>query len=226
MARQPPRFYRTNEHDCGMILFLSKAIVISLSGVMAPGPVTAATIAAGTRRRHAGALVALGHGVVEFPLMVLIMLGIGRLFEIEGVRIAVGLLGGAFLALMGAGMLLGLRKGDDPAGSPAGRHPLVAGIVLTAGNPYFLLWWATVGLALATEAATLGALAFALFAVIHWLCDLLWLEALSLATFKGSRLLGGQARKIVLGVCAVALLVFAVTFIHDAAGRLLGAWSN
>jgi threonine/homoserine/homoserine lactone efflux protein len=207
-----------------MILFLCKAIVISLSGVMAPGPVTAATVAAGTRQRHAGALVALGHGVVEFPLMALIILGIGWIFSIEGVKIGIGLLGGAFLAWMGAGMLLALRRPDQAAGASPRRHPLVTGIVLTGGNPYFLLWWATIGLALATEAATLGVWAFALFAVIHWLCDLVWLEALSLATFKGSRLLGGRSRSIILAVCAAAMLVFAVLFLYDAGGRLLRAW--
>ena len=116
-----------------MIVFLIKALVISLSGVMAPGPVTAATIAAGTRRRHAGALVAVGHAVIEVPLMVLIMLGIGRLFQRQGVKIAIGLAGGAFLLLMGGQMLLALRKPPEAAAPPQRRHPLWTGVVLTGG---------------------------------------------------------------------------------------------
>ena len=58
-----------------MITFLLTATAISLSGVLAPGPMTAATLAAGTRSRHAGAIIALGHGVVEFPLMLVIIAG-------------------------------------------------------------------------------------------------------------------------------------------------------
>ena len=72
------------------------------------------------------------------------------------------------------------------------------GIILTGANPYFLVWWATVGLALTTQAVELGLLAFALFSVVHWLCDLVWLEALSLASHKGTELLGGRVQRIVL----------------------------
>ena len=40
-----------------MFPFLVKAVAISLSGVMAPGPMTVATMVAGTRRRHAVARI-------------------------------------------------------------------------------------------------------------------------------------------------------------------------
>ena len=122
---------------------------------------------------------------------------------------------------MGVQMLRGLRRTINPAARSGGHGPIWTGIILSAGNPYFLLWWATVGLALASQASRLGMLAFGLFAILHWLCDLVWLEALSLATFKGSKLLGDRNQRIVLAVCALALLVFGVTFIHDATGRLI-----
>jgi threonine/homoserine/homoserine lactone efflux protein len=198
--------------------FLAQATVISLTGVMAPGPMTAATVAAGVRRRHAGALIAVGHAVIEVPLMIAIVAGAAKLLKYPGVQIGIGLAGGAMLLLMGAQILIGLRKGAEATG-PArrSRHPLVTGIVLTGGNPYFLIWWATVGLALATQARALGILAFALFAAVHWLCDLVWLEALSVATHKGSRLLGGRGQKVFLGICAAAILFFGGKFILDAA---------
>lgn len=205
--------------------FLVKAVVISLSGVMAPGPMTAATVAAGARRRHAGLLAALGHAVIEFPLMILIVVGVGKVFKYEGVQIAIGSAGGAFLLLLAVQMLLALRKSGGTSEVPAQRHPFWAGVILSGGNAYFLLWWATIGLALATQAAGLGILAFALFAVVHWLCDLLWLEALSLASFRGARLLGGRSQQIVLGLCAAAMLVFGCTFLYDAGAKLLAAGS-
>jgi threonine/homoserine/homoserine lactone efflux protein len=204
-----------------LILFLFQTVVISLSGVMAPGPVTAATFAAGTRSRHAGGLIALGHGVVEFPLMLLLMAGMSTLFRSEGVRIGIGLVGGAFLLHMGVQMLKGLGKTDESIAKFTAANPIWIGIALTAGNPYFLLWWATVGLSLAGRAIELGVLAFGLFAVVHWLCDLIWLEALSLASFKGTSLLGGRSQKIVLGVCAVALIVVGGMFVYDAVASVV-----
>ena len=199
-----------------LITFILQAAAVSLSGVIAPGPVTAATLAAGTRWRHAGALVAVGHGIVEFPLMLLIMAGTSTLFASKGVTIGIGLVGGAFLILMGSQMLRSLGKNQDQTGIKAARNPILTGVILTVGNPYFLLWWVTVGLALATRALALGALAFGLFAIVHWLCDLVWLEALSLASFKGTRLLGQRSQKVVLAVCSAALILIGLAFIFDA----------
>jgi len=199
-----------------LITFILQAVAVSLSGVIAPGPVTAATLAAGTRWRHAGALVAVGHGIVEFPLMLLIMAGTSTLFASKGVTIGIGLVGGAFLILMGSQMLRSLGKNQDQTGIKAARNPILTGVILTVGNPYFLLWWVTVGLALATRALALGALAFGLFAIVHWLCDLVWLEALSLASFKGTRLLGQRSQKVVLAVCSAALILIGLAFIFDA----------
>lgn len=222
------------------LIFLLKAAGTSLSGVMAPGPVTAATLEAGARRKHAGAWVAIGHGVIEFPLMLLVMLGLmfPKLFGVTDVlqqpafRVGVGLAGGiALLALAGL-TLWGLRRkpsagvsadrAADGASPPApvaprrANKPLWTGIVLTAGNPYFLLWWATVGLALTAQAVQIGIYAFVFFTVIHWLCDLLWLEALSVASFYGTVLLGPRTQPILSAVCGVAMAGFGAMFVIDA----------
>jgi threonine/homoserine/homoserine lactone efflux protein len=205
-----------------LITFLITATAISLSGVLAPGPMTAATLAAGTRSRHAGAMIAVGHGVVEFPLMLVIIAGAGSVFKLAPVRLGIGLAGGLFLLLMGVQLLLAARTAIGDAVPADARPPFLTGIVLSGGNPYFLIWWATVGLALATQAVELGILAFALFAVVHWLCDLVWLEALSLASHQGTRLLGGRLQQVVLVVCAAMLLGFGGKFLYDAGRGLLG----
>lgn len=204
-----------------LILFLAKVVGISLSGVMAPGPITAVAIVSGTRNRYAGVLMALGHGIVEFPLMIVIVLGAGRFLQSGPARIGIGLIGGLVLMWMGIQMLRSLRSANALEETPGTqRGPLAAGIVLSGGNPYFLVWWATVGLALATQATDLGIWAFVLFAVIHWLCDLVWLTLLSWASFKGSHWLGPRLQQGVLLVCGSALVLFGVYFLYDAVRSL------
>jgi len=203
-----------------LVRFLLTAIGISLTGVLAPGPITAATLAAGVRRPHAGAMVALGHAAIEFPLMLLILAGAGTLFASETAKIGIGLIGGIVLLLMGAQLAVAFGKTDSHINKDGGRHPFVTGLALSAGNPYFLIWWATVGLALTTRALQFGPVAFALFAVTHWLCDLVWLELLSFASFKGTEVFGDRVQKIVLAVCAVALLLFGAKFVIEAGGHL------
>jgi threonine/homoserine/homoserine lactone efflux protein len=203
-----------------ILTFLGTVFVISLSGVMSPGVVTAATISMGARNRLAGTLMAFGHGIVEIPLMVLLLFGVGRLLQLPPVDITIGLAGGAFLIFMAAGMVKDLKRTGDVDVSFVKGGPLTAGIVLTGANPYFLIWWATAGLMLITRATQLGALAFVLMAVVHWSCDLVWLTILSWASFKGTSLLGPSRRRIVLLVCAVALFAFGLYFIGDKAVRL------
>jgi len=203
-----------------LIAFLGEALAISLSGVIAPGPMTAVTVRAGALHPFAGALVAVGHGLVEIPLMVALLFGLGRLLEIAEVAVAVGLAGALVLLWMGIGMVTHLLR-RKTAAATGGRSPLVAGVALSAGNPYFLIWWATVGAALVSRAAAHGALGFSLFALGHWLCDLLWCGALGYLSFRGRRLLGGRFEVAVTAICAVALLFFAGRFARDAITGLL-----
>ena len=117
--------------------------------------------------------------------------------------------------LMGLQLLLNLRQQNNQVEAPVQRHPLVIGIVFTAANPYFLVWWATVGLALASEALAFGSIVLVLFAIIHWLCDLGWLEVLSMAGFKGSEIFGQRSQFVVSAVCGLVLLSFGGMFLYD-----------
>jgi threonine/homoserine/homoserine lactone efflux protein len=205
-----------------LLFFLAQVLVISCSGAMQPGPVTATAIAMGARSRYAGTLLAIGHGIIEFPLMVVIILGMGKYFQLPKVRIAIGLAGGAFLILMAMQSLLSLKAKAEAKPKALASKPVLAGIILSASNPYFLLWWATVGLALATQATKWGIWAFALFALAHWSVDLVWLQILSWASFKGSSLFGPRVQQIVLLICSLALFAFGVFFIYTAANSLIG----
>ncbi len=205
-----------------LLLFLVQVLIISCSGAMQPGPVTASVITMGARNRWAGTLMALGHGIIEFPLMVVIILGLGEYFKLAKVQIVIGLAGGVFLILMAAQSFLGLRAKTESEPKAVKDNPILAGIILTASNPYFLIWWATVGLALATQASQWGIWAFGLFALAHWSVDLVWLQVLSFASYKGSVLLGRHGLRIVLMICAAALFFFGVFFIYNAAKILHG----
>jgi len=196
--------------------FLLKTILISLSGVMAPGAVTAATIAQGTQKRWAGTLISVGHGIIEIPLIFLLMVGLHLFFENPIVKTIIGLVGGAFLLWMGYGLLKEINKPDSDPQNLYTAGPVATGFILSATNPYFLFWWATVGLNLALGAKELGLTALVLFAIVHWLCDLVWLTILAMAAFHGANLLSQRNQKWILGFCGVALAVFGVHFIWDA----------
>jgi threonine/homoserine/homoserine lactone efflux protein len=204
-----------------LVAFLFEAVVISLSGVMAPGPVTTVVVGKGSESPHAGALVAVGHGIVEIPLMAAVFYGLGHLLDRPLVQPVIAVLGGLFLLLMGLGMFRGIRQ-EELGGTRYGASPVAAGILLSVGNPYFLVWWATVGAALIMSSVRFGAWGFAALALLHWLCDLVWYWILSLLSFKGGQFFGRGFQRAVFLVCGVLLVVFGGRLLWNGVNRFLG----
>jgi len=202
-------------------IFLAEAVIISLTGVMAPGPITAVIVGTGTRSPHAGALVAIGHGIVEFPLMVLIYFGLGQILGLTHVKATIFAVGGLFLLYMGIDMLRSIKHTVTINNSLV-KNPLVAGILLSIGNVFYLVWWATIGASLITKAVVFGLIGTIIFAVVHWLCDFIWFYFLSAVSYKGGHVFGITFQKVVFGVCGAFLLLLSGKFLFDAGHLLYG----
>jgi len=181
---------------------------------------SAMAVGRGNDSPRAGALLAVGHGIVEFPLMVAILYGFGVLLNRDGVKVGIALVGGLFLLVMAIGMFRGINRADARAVTTL-RSPIVAGIALSVGNPYFLVWWATVGATLVNRSLGLGLSGFVLFAVVHWACDFVWLHILSTLSFRGGRFLGRGFQRGVFAVCGVLLVFFGGKFIFDGIHSML-----
>jgi threonine/homoserine/homoserine lactone efflux protein len=127
--------------------------------------------------------------------------------ELPWMQIGISLLGGCFLLYLGIGMLRGIRQ-EEVGGTVRYRSPLAAGALLSIGNPYFLIWWVTVGASLILRSTPFGPLGFAAFAVGHWLCDLGWDTFLSMLSFRGGQFFGRQFQQVVFAVSGGFLLFY------------------
>jgi threonine/homoserine/homoserine lactone efflux protein len=195
-----------------LLLFLISVVLISMSVIMMPGPIFAVTVAKGQRDKNAGTLIALGHGIIEFPLMFLLYLGFAKLFTSETIRVVIGIAGGGMLILMGLQMFKGRKSmGGGSRDLPYGS--VAAGLITTGSNPHFFLWWVTVGTTLILTAGTFGFIGFLLFAIVHWSCDLIWSLFVSVATFKSKHLWNERIHRIVACVCSAVLIIFGLKFI-------------
>jgi len=202
------------------ISFMLKAALISLSGVLSPGPITAVTVSKGTEHPLTGLYVAIGHAIVELPLMILIAVGLDKYLQINWVRVAIGVLGGLFLFKMGFGLLKNIfstKIGYDNFN----YTPIQAGVILSISNPYFLIWWTTVGVMLLSGAYQFGMVGVILFMLIHLGCDFLWYIFLSSLTFKGGQFFGQRLQQILFTICGLFLLFFSGKFLYDAINIVL-----
>jgi threonine/homoserine/homoserine lactone efflux protein len=197
------------------LIFLFSVAVISLSGVLSPGPVLGVTIAKGYTEKNAGMWISLGHGLLEFPLMILFYFGLSPLFTNPTFRTAISLIGGVLLIYLGYGMVRAMGKVDEnhmdlPYGSFA------AGAITTGAGPYFWLWWATIGLGLITRAAAYGLIGFVIFMVVHWLCDFLCYTFVSRTINRSKNIWTEKVHALVFGGFGLLLAGFGVWFIATA----------
>jgi threonine/homoserine/homoserine lactone efflux protein len=201
-------------------VFLASVMLISLSGVLMPGPLFAVTIEKAAKRKSAGALIAIGHGIVEFPLMFLIFFVLSQFAIPSFVQIAVGLVGGALMVFMGIQTFRNRHK-EEATSSISKRDSIFAGIYTTAANAGFILWWLTIGTALVLHAQMFGFLGFSVFAGVHWSCDFLWYALIGFAIFKSQRFWNDKVRQGVVLFCVVVFVGFGVYFFGSALASLI-----
>jgi len=196
-------------------LFLASVVLISMSGVLLPGPLFAVTIEKASKRKTAGALIAFGHGVIEFPLMFLIYFVLSQFVVPGSVRSVIGIVGGALMIYMGAQAFRN-RNREEKAQANSKRDSLLAGIWTTAANAGFILWWLTVGTALILNAQLFGFLGFSVFAGVHWLCDFVWYTIIAFAIFKSRRFWTKRVHEGISLFCVVVFVGFGAYFFGSA----------
>lgn len=201
-------------------VFLASVLLISLSGVLMPGPLFAVTIQKAAKSKISGALIAVGHGLIEFPLMFLIFILLIK-FEIpDAVQIMVGLVGGFLMVFMGVQTFRNRQKQNEAKLSPK-RDSILAGVYTTAANAGFILWWLTIGTTLILNAKLFGLLGFSIFAGVHWLTDFAWYSVSAFLIFKSQRFWNDRVRSGITLFCVVVFVGFGLYFMSSSLWALL-----
>lgn len=195
--------------------------LISLSGVLMPGPVSAVAISEGARAGFvAGPLITVGHAAAEIVMLGILAVGLAQVLTQPAVIGAIGVLGGLVLAWMGWGIASAAWR--DAVALPAaaaapGRARLSlirTGVLTTVGNPYWLLWWLTVGASYFVLFSRFGWIALVVvFYAGHTMLDLAWNSFLALVVGSGRGRIPPTVYRVVLGVCGVFVIVMSVYFL-------------
>lgn len=198
------------------------AFAIALTGAMAPGPLLTVVVEQTIRHgKGAAMLLMVGHALLEAVLLVGLAFGLQRFLLLPAVTTGLSLVGGAFLAIMGAWMVadavrgritLALSSGAQAA-APSRMGPVLRGAAVSLSNPYWVIWWATVGLKLASDSIAVGPIGVAAFFLGHELADFAWYFAVALAVASGRRFLSDRVYRVVIGGCALFLVYLGVTFV-------------
>jgi threonine/homoserine/homoserine lactone efflux protein len=206
-----------------MLAALGTVIITSLSGVMMPGPMFAVTIAKSMKSPWAGVMVALGHAVIEVPLILLVYFGLASFFENEILKLVLNVLGGGMIVWMGYDMFRARRK-LAREGKDTSYNAFMAGIAMSGLNAFFIVWWLTVGgLLLMQFVNAVGVWAIPLFILVHWLCDLVWLTFVSFTIFYTHRFWAQKYQEYIFIALSIFLVYFGAQFILQGIDGYVGS---
>jgi threonine/homoserine/homoserine lactone efflux protein len=195
-------------------IFLS-SFAIAFSGAIVPGPVLTVTVSETVRRGFfAGPLIVCGHGILEVVLIALVVMGLSDVMQSEVFLGIVGTFGGVFLLWLSFDMFRGLGKmnGEFTGGDTTWGGPVIAGILTSAANPYWIIWWVTVGLSYIVISMKFGLFGVAVFFIGHIMADLIWYSFISFLVSRGKRHLSAGIYRLIAGVCALLLVFFGLYF--------------
>jgi threonine/homoserine/homoserine lactone efflux protein len=200
-------------------------ILVSVSGVLTPGPLFFANLALSKYGGFwSGIKIAIGHTIVELPVIILYSIPLivfsspnmsPSMFKV------ISFIGG--ISPIAFGILYVVRNiskiDNRPYAVKSSRieNPVLVGILFTGLNPFFFLWWASVGIKLISDSIALLGYPFGivfLFFVHIWM-DYAWLGLSSYFASRGMKIIGSHYHKFIVILLTLPLFYYAIKFIID-----------
>lgn len=210
--------------ELALVTIFCTSFALALSGALMPGPLMTVTVSESSRRGIAtGPLMIFGHGLLELALVIALISGLAPILARDDVFILISLTGGAVLLWMGISMLRTLPDLhlDCHTTSEKSRNLVMMGIVLSAVNPYWLIWWASIGLGYIMHSLKFGIMGVTAFCLGHILADLAWYALISFGIAKGQHLFSNESYRKLIGGCAVFLILFSCWFFYSGVQKTL-----
>jgi len=224
----------------GVFEILLAWFALSLTGALAPGPLSAAVVMQSSKHgRLHGILPMVGHAIVEIGIIAAIILSVQALtLDPLTIDLLVGF-GGIVIILFGFLALREYRykeelekKADTKISASSVLEATTQGAIVSILSPYFLLWWFGIGLAnvtllVGTLQVGVGTVFFAglLIYLTHVSTDFLFGGVLTLGTdvaTKKAKIGDINWVSVIIGIVQIALGVW---FVILAAPGLIAAVS-
>jgi threonine/homoserine/homoserine lactone efflux protein len=219
------------DFDFSLISIFAFSFLVALTGAMAPGPLLTYTIikSVKTNRRGylMGAWIILGHAVIEMGIILLLLSGFSFIFHNVIFMRAVGVIGGFILLCFGTSIVINVCRNkipteflsvsenkteEAPQSIQGFDNPVLGGALVSMSNPYWWIWWATIGFAFMVQfdISFYNWPKLIAFFIGHEAGDLIWYLLISGFAFFGVRFLNKKIYYAILITCGIFMIIFGI----------------
>jgi threonine/homoserine/homoserine lactone efflux protein len=195
-------------------------ILVTASGALAPGPLFFATISHGTKSGvKSGLMFSIAHTIIEFSLIIVLALGLVTFGNEPTIKLIIGTVGGIVLLIFGTIQIRNSIKsnfGKTEKREIKTSNLLILGLLFTGLNPFFIVWWLTVGINLILLSLEFASLSGVIFMYIcHVWMDYIWLISIAYFAKKGMNILGYKIYRIIMGLFGAVLIYYGLSFLFN-----------
>jgi threonine/homoserine/homoserine lactone efflux protein len=205
--------------------FGAQVVFTSASGVISPGPLFFANLVYGSKQGiNSGIKMAFGHTIVELPLIIILASGLSTFSSITTSNLVsklISLSGGIVILVFSAVQIVAFLKKKNGEKkniyfkTDNKKDPFIIGSILSALNPFFILWWLTAGLKLISDSLDLYGFAMGIVVVFsfHIWMDYSWLAVTAHLISRGTLIFRSKYYPILLLALNAALIYYGISFI-------------
>ncbi len=196
---------------------------MGFSGASTPGPLMTLVLTKSSIGGWKKALeIISGHAILEGVLLISLLLGFQPILKTPIFIKALSFIGSIFLIYMGISLLLDIAKNRisilknslDPPTQIYNFNPslILTGALTSLANPYWLLWWLTIGVSFIAQAKNYFVIGILSFYMGHILSDYVWYIFIGLIGQSLSLPFWRKVYKYILYFSSVFLLIFGIYF--------------
>jgi threonine/homoserine/homoserine lactone efflux protein len=208
---------------------LSMSFVTGFSGALMPGPVLAITITAVLQVGFiAAVLIMLGHSILELAMVIALALGLKNVLKNRFVTGTIGVVGGSVLLWFAYGMITTAYSGisaPQAAGADGTTFTHLGligkGAVTSLSNPYWLIWWATIGASYMLVSLEKSMVGISAFYIGHISSDFVWYCAVAGALILGKQIMTDRVYMGLIMICGLFLVYLGIYFLYSGIKKFL-----
>lgn len=203
-------------------------MIVAFSGALVPGPMLTLVISSVTDKGFwTSFFIVVGHSLLELAVVIGFFLGILKFLDNPLITKIIGLLGGIFLLYIGINIIVSIFKKKFTidfksalkqrtiTGKSTGIV-ILKGILISLVNPYWYIWWISIGAAFLIKSVEFNTLGISSFYIGHISADFIWYLFIGFLVNTGRRFFNQKIYNSILIACSIFLFYLGIKFIIEA----------